>query len=340
MSRVSMELLLRLLLLLQLESIGPPKKEYFCKIKFRQLAFKKLSKILGSKSEMRSQIVENLREIQIRVKKLFGYPGTHWYLGIKIYLQELFGWCNSTNLVGLKSYRKSKFEISKSESAEIQVCSCVVGYTENQKFDLLQDEFQKNLPIIILPMRVMFNSNARPRVVSNLKKRLRNFDVTTYYPTYLKFWKCAESSSSLLCVFAIMVEKFKFPAVVGYLPWPTASFKKFKTKIAHTKSKKSAKLLYYIFISPVGLVLCLSIIPQLSSVVTSLPFPAAAMVVTCISRSFLGFKKTGCRRRNVLKEDLVAEDKTRKLVSSLWARLPGYGQKRPRYQWVPGYPMV
>jgi len=163
------------------------------------------------------------------------------------------------------------------------------------------------------------------RVVSNLKKRLRNFDVT-YYPT-LKFWKCAESSSSLLCVFAIMVEKFKFPAV-GYLPWPTASFKKFKTKIAHTKSKKSAKLLYYIFISPVGLVLCLSIIPQLSS------------VVTCISRSFLGFKKTGCRRRNVLKEDLVAEDKIRKLVSSLWARLPGYGQKRPRYQWVPGYPMV
>lgn len=52
--RVSMELLLRLLLL-QLESIGPPKKEYFCKIKFQQLAFKKLSKILGSKSEMRSQ---------------------------------------------------------------------------------------------------------------------------------------------------------------------------------------------------------------------------------------------------------------------------------------------
>lgn len=55
--RVSMELLLRLLLL-QLESIGPPKKEYFCKIKFQQLAFKKLSKILGSKSEMRSQKVK------------------------------------------------------------------------------------------------------------------------------------------------------------------------------------------------------------------------------------------------------------------------------------------
>lgn len=146
------------------------------------------------------------------------------------------------------------------------------------------------------------------------------------YLSTLKFWKCAESSSSLLCVFAIMVEKFKFPAV-GYLPWPAASFKKFKTKIAHTKSKKSAKLLYYIFISPVGLVLCLSIIPQLSS-------------VDLYYKIFSWVKKTGCRRRNVLKEDLVAEDKTRKLVSSLWARLPGYGQKRPRYQWVPGYQMV
>lgn len=143
-------------------------------------------------------------------------------------------------------------------------------------------------------------------------------------PTSTTYLEVLEMST----VCSIMVEKFKFPAV-GYLPWPICRFKNSKQKL-HTKSKKSAKLLF-IFNSPPLVWFFVRVFHPQLIIIT---------VLTCITRSFLGFKKTGCRRRNVLKEDLVAEDKIRKLVSSLWARLPGYGQKRPRYQWVPGYPMV
>jgi hypothetical protein len=45
----------------------------------------------------------------------------------------------------------------------------------------------------------------------------------------------------------------------------------------------------------------------------------------------MGFKKTGCRRRNVNKEDLVAEDKPR-LVSSLG---PVVGNGYRRDLWFP-----
>jgi len=127
----------------------------------------------------------------------------------------------------------------------------------------------------------------------------------------LKFWKC------LLCVFnygwKIQISRCWLPPVAD-LP-----LQKFKTKIAH----KIEKIRETAITSSPPLVWFSSVDHHHSWLV-----------------SFLGFKKTGCRRRNVLKEDLVAEDKIRKLVSSLWARLPGYGQKRPRYQWVPGYPMV
>merc|ERR1712183_384619 len=121
----------------------------------------------------------------------------------------------------------------------------------------------------------------------------------------LKFWKC------LLCV-QLWLKNSNFPLLATSRGRSAAS-KNSKQKL-HTWGKNPRNC-YYIF-SPVGL------------------------VIFVISSVDLGYKKTGCRRRNVLKEDLVAEDKIRKLVSSLWARLPGYGQKRPRYQWVPGYPMV
>jgi len=139
--------------------------------------------------------------------------------------------------------------------------------------------------------------------------------------------------------FNIMVEKFKLPAV-GYLPWPlpTSNFKKnSKFKNLHTQNRKNPRNCYYYnLLSPVGLVIFVS---------SESKFLSYIIIQSCdlyykIIIFYLGFKKTGCRRRNVLKEDLVAEDKIRKLVSSLWARLPGYGQKRPRCQWVPGYPMV
>lgn len=56
------------------------------------------------------------------------------------------------------------------------VCSCV-GYTENQIFDLLQDEFQKNLPIIIISQCVLCSiQNSKPgRVVVVNFKRFLNF---------------------------------------------------------------------------------------------------------------------------------------------------------------------
>jgi len=121
----------------------------------------------------------------------------------------------------------------------------------------------------------------------------------------LKFWKC------LLCV-QLWLKNSNFPLLATSRGRSAAS--KIQNKNC-TQNRKNPRNCYYIF-SPVGL------------------------VIFVISSVDLGYKKTGCRRRNVLKEDLVAEDKIRKLVSSLWARLPGYGQKRPRYQWVPGYPMV
>jgi len=171
------------------------------------------------------------------------YPGTHWFLGINIYLQELFGWCNyrnyyfvSLSTCGSWSYR-AKIKIwNLVWIAEIQVCSCV-GYTENQKFDLLQDEFQLNLPIIILPMRVTCSISSQESELSQFRMRLWNFDVIPTSTTYLEVLEM-----STVC--SIMVEKFKFPAV-GYLPWPICRFKNSKQKL-HTKSKKSAKLLLHL----------------------------------------------------------------------------------------------
>jgi len=247
------------------------------------------------------------------------YPGTHWFLGINIYLEELFGWCNyrnyyfvSLSTCGSWSYR-AKIKIwNLVWIAEIQVCSCV-GYTENQKFDLLQDEFQLNLPIIILPMRVVTCSiSSQESELSQFRMRLWNFDVIPTSTTYLEVLEM-----STVCVFnygwKIQISRYWLPPVAD-LP-----LQKFKTKIAH----KIEKIRETAITSSPPLVWFSSVDHHHSWLV-----------------SFLGFKKTGCRRRNVLKEDLGAEDKIRKLVSSLWARLPGYGQKRPRYQWVPGYPMV
>jgi len=71
-----------------------------------------------------------------------------------------------------------------------------------------------------------------------------------------------------------------------------------------TQNRKNPRNCYYIF-SPVGL------------------------VIFVISSVDLGYKKTGCRRRNVLKEDLVAEDLNPGVGELFWARLPGYGQKKP-----------
>jgi len=128
--------------------------------------------------------------------------------------------------------------------------------------------------------------------------------------------------------FNIMVEKFKLPAV-GYLPWPlpTSNFKKnSKFKNLHTQNRKNPRNCYYYnLLSPVGLVIFVS---------SESKFLSYIIIQSCdlyykIIIFYLGFKKTGCRRRNVLKEDLVAEDLNPGVGELFWARLPGYGQKKP-----------
>jgi len=94
-----------------------------------------------------------------------------------------------------------------------------------------------NLPIIILPMRVICSISSQESELSQFRMRLWNFDVIPTSTTYLEVLEM-----STVC--SIMVEKFKFPAV-GYLPWPICRFKNSKQKL-HTKSKKSAKLLLHL----------------------------------------------------------------------------------------------
>jgi len=126
------------------------------------------------------------------------------------------------------------------------------------------------------------------------RMRLWNFDVTYLY--YLPW-----SFGNVYCVFnygwKIQISRCWLPPVAD-LP-----LQKIQNKNC-TQNRKNPRNCYYIF-SPVGL------------------------VIFVISSVDLGYKKTGCRRRNVLKEDLVAEDLNPGVGELFWARLPGYGQKKP-----------
>lgn len=171
-------------------------------------------------------------------------------------------------------------------------------------------------------MRVIFNSKPG-RELSQFKKRLWNFDVT-HLP-----WSFGNVQSRRLvyCVCSQLWLKNSNFSLLATSRGPLQASKNSKQKL-HIQNRKNPRNCYTTSSSP----------------------PLVWFFVSVLFLSYHQFdlyykifswvKKTGCRRRNVLKEDLVAEDKTRKLVSSLWARLPGYGQKRPRYQWVPGYQMV
>lgn len=224
------------------------------------------------------------------------------------------------------------------------MCSCV-GYTENQIFDLLQDEFQKNLPIIIISQCVLCSiQNSKPgRVVVVNFKRFLNFfrEIKSIYFTKNSMDFCEISMLLLLSTylqvlemcrvvcFNIMVEKFQLPAV-GYLPWPlpTSNFKKnSKFKNLHTQNRKNPRNCYYYnILSPVGLVIFVS---SESKFLSYIIIQSCDLYYKIIIIFYLGFKKTGCRRRNVLKEDLVAEDLNPEVGELFWARLPGYGQKKP-----------
>lgn len=173
------------------------------------------------------------------------------------------------------------------------MCSCV-GYTENQKFDLLQDEFQIKSPnYLILPMRVTYvQFQARNPSCQNLECVCEISMLPTYY--------LPSSFGNVYCVFNYGW-KIQISRCIGYLPWPLPLLQKIQNKNC-TQNRKNPRNCYYIFNSPPLVWLSLSRESISSSVAIIIT------VLTCITRSFLGFKKTGCRRRNVLKEDLVAED--------------------------------
>ena len=124
------------------------------------------------------------------------------------------------------------------------VCSCV-GYTENQKFDLLQDEFQLNLPIIILPMRVVTCSiSSQESELSQFRMRLWNFDVIPTSTTYLEVLEM-----STVCV-QLWLKNSNFPLLATSRGRSAAS--KIQNKNC-TQNRKNPRNCYYIF-SPVGLV--------------------------------------------------------------------------------------
>lgn len=179
------------------------------------------------------------------------------------------------------------------------MCSCV-GYTENQLFDLLQDEFQKNLPIIIISQCVLCSiQNSKPgRVVVNFKRFLNFFrEIKSIYFTKNSMDFCEISMLLLLSTylqvlemcrvvcFNIMVEKFQLPAV-GYLPWPlpTSNFKKIQnSKICTHKIEKIRETATTTIFYPPLVWLSLSRARVNSSVISS------SRVVTCITRSSSSF---------------------------------------------------
>ena len=246
-------------------------------------------------------------------------------------------------LVVRESREKSEFEIQKS-SLMIQKSKCVQLCRVYRKPNIWSPPGwipKKSPNYHYLPMRVMFNSKfqARPSCCCQFQKvfeffswnqinlfhekfhgLLWNFDVTT---TTFKFWKCAES-----CVSILWLKNSNYPLLAtsrGRCLLATSK-KNSKFKNLHTQNRKNPRNCYYHnLLSPVGLVIFVS---------SESKFLSYIIIQSCdlyykIIIFYLGFKKTGCRRRNVLKEDLVAEDLNPGVGELFWARLPGYGQKKP-----------
>jgi len=175
-------------------------------------------------------------------------------------------------------------------------------------------------------MRVICSISSQESELSKFRMRLWNFDVTYLYYLPWSFGNVVV----LLCV-QLWLKNSNFPLLATSRGRSAAS-KNSKQKL-HTKSKKSAKLLLPTS-SPPLVWLSLSRESISSSVdhhhSTDLYFQDL----------FLGLRRLAAEEGTFSKKTWLQKIKIRKLVSSLWARLPGYGQKRPRYQWVPGYPMV
>merc|ERR1712018_925786 len=127
--------------------------------------------------------------------------------------------------------------------------------------------------------------------------------------------------------FNIMVEKFQLPAV-GYLPWPlpTSNFKKIQnSKICTHKIEKIRETATTTIFYPPLVWLSLSRARVNSSVISS------SRVVTCITRSssfILGLRRLAAEEGTFSKKTF-AEDLNPGVGELFWARLPGYGQKKP-----------
>lgn len=106
------------------------------------------------------------------VKKQFGgYPGTHWFLGIKIYLQELFGWCNYRNyyfvsiylLVGLGRIQSENQNL-KSSLNQKSKCAVVSGIQKTKNSISSRMNSKLNLPIISFSQCVLHMFNFKPGI--------------------------------------------------------------------------------------------------------------------------------------------------------------------------------
>merc|ERR1712079_892629 len=236
-------------------------------------------------------------------------------------------------------FKKSREQASYFEKfRNPSVCSCV-GDTENQIFDLLQDEFQKNLPIIIISQCVLCSiQNSKPgRVVVVNFKRFLNFfrEIKSIYFTKNSMDFCEISMLLLLpssfgnvqsCVSISWLKNYPLLATSRGRCLLATSKKIQNSKICTHKIEKIRETATTTIFYPPLVWLSLSRARVNSSVIS--------IIQSCdlyykIIIFYLGCKKTGCRRRNVLKEDLVAEDLNPGVGELFWARLPGYGQKKP-----------
>lgn len=258
-----------------------PKREriFLQKIKFQKVGFLREKFCWEvSKSEICSKKVQSKqatsRNSKIRAKK------------------AVWANCGSWSYVKAEKNPNLKFKSLVWWFRNSSVCSCV-GYTENQIFDLLQDEL-KSPNYHYLPMRVMFNSKfqARPSCCCQFQKvfeffswnqinlfhekfhgLLWNFDVTT---TTFKFWKCAES-----CVSILWLKNSNYPLLATSRGrCLLATSKKIQnSKICTHKIEKIRETATTTIFYPPLVWLSLSRARVNSSVISS------SRVVTCITRS-------------------------------------------------------
>lgn len=204
-----------------------------------------------------------LRNSKIRVKKQFGgYPGTYLLvpgyknlssrrrdiqilvgLGrtvekIKIWNLVRVWWIRNPSVQLCRVYRKPKiwspgWKLIPKKISQLIPNACYVQFQARPAELSISKGFW-----------IFFVKSLSRKIIPWTFVKFRCYYLSTYYLEVLEM--CRESLS---CVFAIMVEKFKFPAV-GYLPWPLPILQKIQIQKLHTKSRKNPRNCYYNLLSP------------------------------------------------------------------------------------------